>query len=169
MIRTIRAPEPNRSKGLNRAERALKFISHSLADLQARNNSTNEGNGIVIFTVVDITRLLNIKFTDLQIEGVKDADRRAKTYYIVLSGLFLHSKPVTKTYLINYLGFSYSAAMPVINNLIKSGYIQEAETSRTVNFKGKAIQAHESGIKLTAKGLDKLAFITDLLTDKRLF
>lgn len=160
---------PNRSKGLNRAEKALLPVKKTLANLHARNNSTNEEAAILLFTTVFISRLSNIKFSDLQIEGVKDYNRKAKTYYILLSGLFLHAEPITKTYLINFFGFSYTAAMPVINNLIQSGYIKESESSRPEQIGGRFCQIKRDAIQLTAKGLDKLAFITDLLTDKRLF
>lgn len=164
-----RGKEPNRIKGLSRAEKALKNTGKILSDLHTMNNCTNQEAGIILFTASFICKLANLKFSDLNIEGIKDHNRKAKNYYLLLSGLLLHRKAITKTYLINYLGLSYSAAMPIIENLINSGYIENSICSRVHNLQGVKFKAENMGIKLTAKGLDKIAFITDLLADKRLF
>jgi predicted transcriptional regulator len=164
-------PQPkNRNKGLKRAERSIKEISGALEQLKARNNCTIEQSGLSVFTATFVTRLLNVTFAEMQFEGFTDRNLKAKTYYYILAGLLIQGRPVTKTYIINYLGLSFPASDRIIKNLIASGYISETKAGRAENLKGRFIyKKYEHGIMITGKGLDKLTFINSLLTDKRLF
>lgn len=106
----------------------------------------------------------------MQFQGFTDTNRNAVKYYYILAGLFIQGRPVTRTYLLDFLGVNHVPCNKIINNLINSGYIAETKARRHNNLKGKIIcKIYDNGLILTAQGIDKLTFINDLLTDKRLF
>lgn len=160
----------NRVKRLRRSEKSVNEIRLTLEQLRSRNNTTEEENGINIFTASFITKLLNVTFEEMQFKGFKDINRNAIKYYYILAGLLIQGRPVTRTYLINHLGFNFVPCNKIITNLVNAGYITETKAGRHENLKGTIIyKTYDTGIMLTAQGIDKLTFLNDLLTDKRLF
>lgn len=160
----------NRIKNLSRAEKSVNQIRLALEQLRERNNSSIERNGLNLFTVNFVCRLLNINFAEMQFHGFTDINRNAVKYYYILAGLLIQGRPVTRTYLMDFLGVNHVPCNKIIDNLINSGYIAETKARRHNNFKGKIIyKTYDTGIMLTAQGIDKLTFLNDLLTDKRLF
>lgn len=160
---------PNRVKGLNRVNRLLKNLPKRVTSLRDGNNSSTLVLMNALSAVIYIARLNNITLHEMGFIDLVDHNRRAKSYYNILSGLYLLGRPSTITQVMDMIGSDHKATKPIISKLLTAGYIREKRTAKQSNFLGSSTTRHLDGIELTAKGLDKLIFINSLLSDTSQF